>query len=127
MSVRENRSVHPFDTEMFVRARDRSLVLVLVLFRPPEDHKVIVHISKSLLLNETEAVKMHKIRGSQMQFTNRSRRATSAASYVRPRRPRRAPGRRAPVKSRRRLSGPRPVSALVVAQHVGLRTRTGAR
>ena len=44
LSVRENRTVHPFDAEMFVRARDRSLVFVLVLSRHPEDHKVIVHI-----------------------------------------------------------------------------------
>ena len=48
-SCRENRSVHPFDTEMFVRARDRSLV-PLVLVRHPEDHiKLLFIYAKSIL------------------------------------------------------------------------------
>ena len=73
---------------MFVRARDRSLVLELVLFRHPEDHKVIVHICKSLFLIDSETIKTGKYGGHRCSAIRRTRHVV----HVRPRRPRRNTG-----------------------------------
>ena len=48
-AVHENGSVHPFNTGMFVHARDRSFI-PLVLVRHPEDHIKLLFIDAMFIL-----------------------------------------------------------------------------